>query len=72
MKATSRAGGLAFVYVGRWPEQEKYLLPVDADGGICGVKDKRHIKFERLAAFQKARGEYFPETLKRILDVSQN
>lgn len=72
MKATARAGGLAFVYVGRWPEQEKYLLPVDADGGICGVRDKRHIKFERLGDYRKAKGEYFPQTLRRILDVVAN
>ena len=62
----ARAGGVAFVYVGRFPEQEKYVLPVDADGAICGVRDKRHIKFERLGAYQKQKGEYLAETIRRI------
>jgi penicillin-binding protein-related factor A (putative recombinase) len=69
MKRCARAGGLAFVYVGRWPEQEKYILPVDADGAICGVRDRRHVKFDRLSGLQKLRGEYLVETIRRISET---
>lgn len=69
MKRCARAGGLAFVYVGRWPSQEKYILPVDPDGAICGVRDKRHVKFERLAEYTKRRGELLADAITRIYEA---
>lgn len=68
MKRCVAAGGIAFVYVGRWPEQTKYVLPVDVEGRICGVRDKRHIKFERLDGHQKQRGELLANAIRRVFN----
>lgn len=69
MARCAKAGGLAFVYLGRWPEQEKYVLPVGPDGSICGVRDKRHVKFDRVQALQKRRHEYLHELIRRICEA---
>ena len=68
----SRAGAFSFIYVGRWPEQEKYILPVDETGQIVFAQSKKHIKFSALRNYAKNKGEFFPETILRICNEIKN
>jgi recombination protein U len=64
MTTVARLGGIAFVYV-LSGLQDKYVLPVNADGVIAGVTDRKSFPFDE--HFRKPTGETWLDTLERLM-----